>query len=192
MRRITLDIETSAPTTQGAVFDPKVMELTVICIHDTETDLFTCYTVPELPNLWPILEKADVLIGYNSDHFDIPILNRYYAGDLSKIRSLDLLAEIRNVLGRRLKLDSVAEATLGRKKTGHGLDAITWWQNGEYEKVKKYCIEDVRITKDIYDYALKNGKVRYNDFGEKRDIRLDTSHWESPQSPNALTHTLPF
>lgn len=190
MRRITLDIETTAPASGGA-FDPNTMELTVACIHDTETGEFTAYTVPELGSLWPILEKADVLVGYNSDHFDIPILNRYYAGDLSKIHSIDLLAEIRNVLGRRLKLDSVAEATLGRKKTGHGLDAVKWWQEGEYEKVKKYCIEDVRITKDVYEFALKNGKVRYMDFNEKRDIPLDTSKWESPQA-NALTHTLPF
>lgn len=190
MRRITLDIETLSAA--GAFFDPKSMELTVACIHDTETGLFTSYTVPELPSLWPILEKADLIVGYNSDHFDIPILNKYYAGDLSKIRSIDLLSEIRNVLGKRLKLDSVAEATLGRKKTGHGLDAITWWQKGEYEKVKKYCIEDVRITKDVYEYALKNGKVHYMDFKQKRDIPLDASTWESPQGASALTHTLPF
>ena len=192
MRRITFDIETAGAAAAGPIFDPKTMEMTVVCIHDTETDLFSSYTVPELPNLWPILEKADLLVGYNSDHFDIPILNKYYAGNLSQIRSVDLLAEIRNVLGRRLKLDSVAEATLGRKKSGNGLDAVTWWRNGEYEKVKKYCIEDVRITKDVYEYALKNGKVHYLDFGEKRDIPLDTSQWEAPRDTNALTHTLPF
>ncbi|MDE2079224.1 MAG: ribonuclease H-like domain-containing protein [Patescibacteria group bacterium] len=190
MRRITLDIETAAPAVGGS-FDPRVMELTVVCIHDTETGAFSAYTQEELPALWPILEKADMLIGYNSDHFDIPILNKYYVGDLGRIRSIDLLAEIRNVLGRRLKLDSIAEATLGRKKTGHGLDAVKWWQQGEYEKVKNYCIEDVRITKDIYEYALQNKKLRYLDFGEKRDIPLDTSKWESGGT-SALTHTLPF
>jgi len=188
MRRITFDIETSGG---GNIIDPKTMELTVVGIHDTETDTFSTFTQEELPQLWTILEKADVLVGYNSDHFDIPILNKYYAGDLSTIHSIDLLSEIKNVLGRRLKLDSVAEATLGRKKTGHGLDAVTWWAQGEYEKVKKYCIEDVRITKDVYEYALKNGKVRYSDFGEKRDIKLDTSHWENGGKAS-LTHTLPF
>jgi DEAD/DEAH box helicase domain-containing protein len=191
MRRITLDIETDSPA-MGAFFDPKQMELTVIGIHDSETDTYASYTKPELPSLWPILEKADLLVGYNSDHFDIPILNKYYAGDLGKIRSVDILSEIKNSLGRRLKLDSIAEATLGRKKIGNGLDAITWWKNGEYEKVKKYCVEDVRITKDVYEYALKNGKLHYLDMGEKRDIPLDTSGWESAQSKSALTHTLPF
>lgn len=191
MRRITLDIETTSAA-QGGAFDPRTMDLTVIAIHDSESGEFSCYTKEELPILWPILEKADLLVGYNSDHFDIPILNRYYSGDLTKIRSVDLLAEIKNVLGRRLKLDSVAEATLGRKKLGSGLDAVTWWQNGEYEKVKKYCIEDVRITKDVYEYALKNGKLHYMDFGEKRDIPFDISKWESRQNGSSLTHTLPF
>lgn len=190
MRRITLDIETINATVGGG-FDPKDMKLAVACIHDSETDTFTSYTEDQLPTLWHILERADLLIGYNSNHFDIPILNRYYAGDLGKIRSVDLLTEIKNTLGRRIKLDSVAQATLGRKKSGSGLDAIKWWQEGKFEKVIKYCIEDVRITKEIYEYALKNGKVRYSDFGTKRDIVLDTSHWETDTN-SALTHTLPF
>lgn len=191
MRRITFDIETTSATI-GGTFDPKEMELTVACIHDTETDLFTCYTVEELPKLWPILERADVLVGYNSDHFDIPILNRYYEGDLTKIRSIDLLSEIRNVLGRRIKLDSVAQGTLGTKKSGNGLDAVKWWKEGKKDKVIKYCIDDVRITKEIYEYALKNGKVRYSDFGTKKDLVIDTGHWEMDGKSSSLTHTLPF
>lgn len=188
MKRITFDIETERA---GNIIDPKTMELTVVGIHDSVSDTYTAFTKEELPALWPILETADVLVGYNSDHFDIPILNKYYAGDLTKIRSIDLLAEIKNVLGRRLKLDSVAEATLGRKKIGNGMDAVLWWEQGEYEKVKKYCLEDVRITKDVYEYALKNGKVHYKDFGDVRDIPLETTHWEK-LSGASLTHTLPF
>jgi len=76
--------------------------------------------------------------------FDTPILNRYYSGDLTKIGSLDLLSEIKKSLGHRIKLDSVAEATLGRKKTGHGLEAMTWWKQGRFDDVIKYCTEDVK------------------------------------------------
>jgi len=118
-------------------------------------------------------------------------LNKYYTGDLSKIRSIDLLAEIRNVLGRRLKLDSVAKATLGKKKSGSGLDAVRWWAEGKIDKVRKYCLDDVKITKEVYEYALQNGKVRYDDFGTKRDIPLDTTHWEKAAG-TSITHTLPF
>jgi DEAD/DEAH box helicase domain-containing protein len=190
MRRITLDIETTSAGL-GAAFDFKQMELTVACIHDTETDQYSSFKQEELPKLWPILERADMIVGYNSDHFDIPILNKYYTGDLSTIKSIDLLAEVKNVLGHRLKLDSIAEATLGRKKTASGMDAVKWWAEGQYEKVIKYCIEDVRITRDIYEYALKNKKLHYSDFGKRRDIPLDVSGWETTEKAS-MTHTLPF
>ena len=189
MRRITFDIETSSAVPGN--FDPKFMELTVVGVHDSETGTLIAYTVEELPLLWPILERADVLIGYNSDHFDIPILNRYYAGDLTKIKSIDLLAEIKNVLGRRIKLDSVAKGTLGKKKSGSGLDAVRWWAEGKVDKVKKYCLDDVQITKEIFDYALTNNKIRYDDFGTKRDVPLDTARWHIKEE-SMLTHTLPF
>lgn len=188
MRRITLDIET---TSAASAFDIASMEIAVVGVHDTEGDVYRAYTKEEFSELWPVLERADLLVGYNSDHFDIPILNKYYSGDLTKIRSIDLLAEIKNVLGRRLKLDSVAKATLGKKKSGHGLDAVKWWNEGKFEKVKKYCLDDVRITKEVYEYALKNGRVAYDDFGQRREIPLDTARWESAESA-ALTHTLPF
>ncbi len=167
------------------------MELALIGIHDSSNDEYSSFTVPELPKLWPILERADVLVGYNSDHFDIPILNRYYTGDLTSIRSIDLLTEIKNVLGRRIKLDSVAKATLGRGKSGHGLDAVKWWAEGKIEKVRTYCLDDVKITKEIYEYALQNRKVCYDDFGTKRDVPLNVSGWEA-QADVSMTHTLPF
>ncbi|MDP6387727.1 MAG: ribonuclease H-like domain-containing protein [Candidatus Pacebacteria bacterium] len=191
MKKITFDIETSNLFQDVGKANPVLLDLSVVCIHDSETDEYSAYTQEELPNLWPVLEKADMLIGYNSDHFDIPLLNKYYPGDLTHIKSLDILKEIKKKLGRRLKLDSVAEATLGRKKIGTGLEATTWWKNGEVEKVKEYCKEDVKITKELYDYVLKNGVLKYKDLGKTRDIKLDTSEWEK-EKDGSITHTLPF
>ena len=188
MRKIIFDIETDGIITN--VGSKQVFpNIYVACIYDTETDKFQSFKQEELKNLWPILEKADLLIGYNSDSFDIPILNRYYSGDLSKIASLDLLSEIKKSLGYRIKLDSVAEGTLGRKKTGHGLQAMEWWKQGKFADVISYCTEDVRITKDIYDYALKNGHLKFKDGKDIKEIKLDTSKWNK-KSDSAITHTL--
>jgi DEAD/DEAH box helicase domain-containing protein len=188
MRKIIFDIETDGIITN--VGSKEVFpNMYVVCIYDSETDKFTSYKQEELKNLWPILEKADLLIGYNSDSFDIRILNRYYSGDLTKIASLDLLSEIKNSLGHRIKLDSVAEATLGRKKTGHGTLAMDWWKQGKFEDVINYCIEDVRITKDIYEYALKQGHLKYKDGNAIKEIKLDTSKWDK-KANQAITHTL--
>src|SRR3989344_720878 len=135
MRRITLDIETEGVFT-GGLPDFSELEITVVGIHDTHGDKYSCFTKDELGALWPMLESADMLVGYNSEHFDIPILNKYYAGDLSKIKHIDLLKEIKQVLGRRLRLHSVAEGTLGEKKRGHGLGAGQWWGAGGVEEGK--------------------------------------------------------
>ncbi|MCB9805946.1 ribonuclease H-like domain-containing protein [Candidatus Nomurabacteria bacterium] len=190
MRKITFDIETSNIFSEVGSADPTLLDLSVVCIHDSETDLYSHFFQEDLNKLWPIIEKADMLIGYNSNNFDIPLLNKYYAGDLKHIKSLDLLEEIRKSLGRRIKLDDIAKGTLGEQKSADGLQALVWWKNGEKQKVVDYCIQDVKVTKKIYDYALENGYVRYPKNGKVAEIKLDTSKWEEKEG--GLAPTLGF
>ena len=191
MRVITFDIETKNIFQDVGSNDPADLDISVICIHDSDNDTFSSFLEADFGKLWPILEQADAFVTWNGDHFDIPLLNKYYPGDLTKIKSIDLMREVQLILGRRLKLDSVGEATLGRNKSGHGLDAIEWWKNGEIDKIIKYCIEDVRLTRDLYDYALSKGHLKYKELGGLKEVKLDTSKWlESEQS--SLTYTLPF
>lgn len=191
MRKIVFDIETSNIFQDVGKADPTLLDISVVGVYDSETEEFHAYEVEELGELWPLIEKADMLIGFNSDHFDIPLLNKYYPGDLTNIKSLDLLKEVRASLGRRIKLDTLAEATLGRQKTSDGLAAMRMWGEGKKQEVKDYCIEDVRITRDIYDYARKHGCLKYTDQGKTHKIKLDTSQWET-QDDSAMTQTMPF
>jgi len=191
MRKIVLDIETRNLFQDVGTNNPADLDISVVCIYDYERDMHQSFLQEDFGRLWPILENADMLITYNGDHFDIPLLDKYYPGDLTKIKSLDLLKEIKNSLGRRIKLDTVAEATLGRNKAGHGLEAITWWKNGEIDKIIKYCTEDVRITKEVYDYAIKNGVLKYTDGSIIKDIKLDTSKWEE-KNDSSMTFSLGF
>lgn len=177
MRVVTFDIETANWMTDTGSSDPAALTIAIVCIHDSETDSYSSYLEHELPQLWPILERTDLLIGYNSDHFDIPLLNKYYPGDLTKIRSLDIMAEVHKAFGRRLRLDAIAEGTLGTKKTGHGSQSVQWWRAGEVDKVRQYCLKDVEITKRIFDYALEKSAVKYKELGKTHEIRLNTSLW---------------
>ena len=192
IKKVVFDIETSNIFDDVGSNDPSKLDISVVGVYDSESDTYQTFEIEEFEKMWPLFEAADMLIGYNSDHFDIPLLNKYYPGDLTKIKSLDLLAEIKKSFGRRLKLESVAQATLGEGKSGHGLEATKWWAEGKKDLVKKYCLDDVRITKEVYDYALKKGELKFMDFGEERIIKLDTSEWENGKDCAAMTHTLPF
>ncbi len=192
MRVITFDIESISPSSVRGSIDVNEQELTVVAIHDSLSDSYSYYFKEDLPKLWPIIERADQLVGFNSNTFDIPLLNRYYPGDLSRIRSLDLLAEVQQALGRRIRLQALAEATLGRGKKGDGVKAVDWWREGKREQVAEYCVEDVRLTRELYDYALAHGVLKYKDLRDIRDIKLDTGHWLLVAPPPALTHALPL
>lgn len=192
MRKVIFDIETSNIFQEVGSNNATDLDLAVVVIHDSKTDQYTSYTQEELHKLWPILEQTDLIIGYNSNHFDLPLLNKYYQGDLFQIKSLDILAEIKEQFGRRMKLDQIAAGTFGTAKSGDGLAAVRWWRNGEREKVIKYCIDDVKITKQIYDYALKNNELKFKEGGKNNKISLDTSQWEKLEEPPIMTHSLPF
>lgn len=194
MRKVFFDVETKNTFEEVGSNEPSALDLSVVCAYDSESNQYSHYLENDLKKLWPLFENADMIVGYNSEHFDIPLLNKYYPGDLTKIRSFDLMKVIKEKLGRRLKLDTIANATLGKKKIGHGLEAIFWWQNGEIDKIIKYCTEDVKITMELYEYALKNGEIKYKDSGEIKTLKLDSSEWEkmSSATDNIVTFTLPF
>ncbi|HVT75009.1 MAG TPA: ribonuclease H-like domain-containing protein [Candidatus Paceibacterota bacterium] len=191
MRKIVFDIETRNIFQDVGSNDPKDLDISVVCLYDYETDQYHSFLQEDFGKLWPILEQADMLITFNGDHFDIPLLDKYYPGDLTTIKSLDLLKEVKKSLGFRIKLDSIAQATLGAGKSGHGLEAVTWWKQGEIEKIIKYCKDDVKVTKDIYDYALRNNSLKYKDGLAVKEMKLDTKDWEK-KTESALTFTLGF
>ena len=191
MRIVTFDIETANWMSDIGSSDPADLTIAIVAIHDSETGAYSSYLEPELPALWKILERTDMLVGYNSDHFDIPLLNKYYPGDLTRIKSLDLMKEVYGVLGRRLKLDTIAEATLGQKKIADGMQSLKWWRAGEVDKVREYCIKDVELTKRVFDYALEKGSIKYQELGREREVKLDTSKWLAAGG-GAMTYTLGF
>ncbi|MEK7567909.1 MAG: ribonuclease H-like domain-containing protein [Patescibacteria group bacterium] len=191
MDYIVFDIETKNSYISGGSFIPEQLDLSIICIYDSQSDEYYSFLEDELHKLWPFIEKTEMLIGYNSDHFDIPLLNKYYNGDLTHIKSLDLLKEIKDSLNRRVSLDQVAEGTLGRKKIASGIQAVKWYQEGNLDSLRKYCLEDVKITKEIYDYALQHQHLKFKEAGKIFDIKLDTSTWNKKED-GSMTFSLPF
>ena len=191
MRYIVFDLETQNIFAEVNSTEATALDISVATVYDSETQEYTTATIDNLEILWPIIEQADALVGYNSNHFDIPLLNKYYPGDLTQIKSIDLLESIKESLGRRLRLDSVAQATLGSRKSADGLQAVRWWREGKVKEIIKYCEQDVKVTKEIFEHAMEHGFVKYKDGTRKREIPIDTSNWSVKQEA-AMTHALPF
>ncbi len=192
MRKIVFDIETKNTFQEVGSNNPADLDISLLVIYDYADEQYKTYTEENFADLWSILEETDLLIGYNSDHFDIPLLNKYYPGELTAIGSLDLLKEIKASMGKSVRLDNVAEATLGVGKSGHGLQAIEWWKNGEIDKIEKYCRDDVKVTKDLYEYILAKKHIKYKDLLDTIEISIKTGDWDSKAEGQSINFTLPF
>lgn len=160
LNEIVFDIETQN-TFADVDNDFKKFKISVVSIYSYATDSYASFTENELNKLWPILEKADRIIGYNSEHFDLPILHNYYLGNLSGVSHLDIMKQIKASTGMRLKLNDVAMATLDMEKSADGLQAIKWWKEGKIDEIKKYCEQDVKVTKEIYEFGKNNKQLFY-------------------------------
>lgn len=178
MRKVFFDIETKNTFRDVGKADPALLDIACVATFDTDTEALRVFTEENLSDLWSVIEQAELLVGFNSDHFDIPLLNKYYLGDLSNLKSLDLMKEVSKTLGRKISLDTLVNATLGKKKTGSGLQSVEWWASGEHEKVKDYCKEDVMLTKELYDFIKANRFVKYVDSGFLKMVDVDPSGWE--------------
>lgn len=172
-KEIVLDIETQNTFQDVGAYNPTLLSISLVGVYFYETDTYEAFFEQDLPKLWPRLERADRIIGYNLLGFDYPCMQRYYTGDMNRFPTVDLLVDIEKKLGHRVKLDDVAEATLGVGKSGHGLMAVEYWKKGELDKLKDYCLQDVRVTKDVYEHALDHHEVFYFDRqGNKQRIDL--------------------
>ncbi len=120
------------------------------------------------------LRAADLVVGFNHVGFDLPVLQPYTMWDLpSQTLNLDLLVDLEQRLGHRLKLEAVALASLGFGKTADGLEAIKWWREGRLMDIAKYCAYDVKVTKLVHEYGVQHGHVKYLDrFGKPQEVAV--------------------
>jgi len=193
MSQIVLDVETKKLFSEIEDRDPAKLGVSYLGIIELPggnlagQENYRGFFEEDLPNLWPTLEMADRLIGFNIIDFDNRALAVYYPGDLSQIPVLDILKEVEKVLSHRLSLDSIARASLGLGKTGSGLLAVDYWRNGQLEELAKYCRKDVEITAQVFDFGLKNGFLKYFDrWNSLREVPVDFS-FKPPEAKVQMT-----
>jgi len=186
MRKIIFDIETKNTFDDAQTNDPADLDVSVVCLYDSQTDDYYSFTEDQFNDMWPYFETADMIVTYNGKHFDLPCLQPHSPVNLSAIKHVDLFEKMRDITGKKLPLNGIAQATLGIAKSGHGLDAIAWWNSGEIQKIIDYCIQDVKVTKAVYDHAFTKGELVYEDRATKKPVvvKLNTSDWETFETPS--------
>ena len=158
--RLVLDLETQRDFAE--VEGRKLELLGVSCagVYSYQEDRYEAYLEADLAaKLAPRLAAAELLIGFNIRRFDLPVLAPYLPYPVTAIPVLDIMEEIVKNLGHRLSLDTLAQATLGRGKSGSGLDALRWFKEGRFDLITTYCLDDVKLTKELYDYGKQHGRL---------------------------------
>jgi DEAD/DEAH box helicase domain-containing protein len=149
------------------------MGISVAVTYSTARGGYRIYGESEVNELVAELVRADLVVGWNHVEFDYPVLQGYTVYDLpAQTVNLDMMLDLQDKLGFRLKLDAAASASLGTGKSADGLDALRWWQeykktgsNAPLMKIAEYCAFDVKVTKCVHEYAVANGHVKYHDRG---------------------------
>ncbi len=171
--KLVIDIETRESMKDiGGKSNLHMFTISVVGVYDYVTDRYRAYELSEFEELKALLKTAKLIIGFNTIGFDLPVLkaNMKDSGiDLESVPQVDIMVDIQEQIGHRIKLDNVAKATLGSGGKGEmtGLDAIRFWKEGRVDELKKYCLHDVEITKEIYEYGRREGRVWFEGWQRK-------------------------
>ena len=161
-RVIVLDLETKLSADEVGGWDNlSAMGVSVVGVYSYWTNRHEVFWEGGLDRLAIELRTADLVVGFNLIAFDWPVLAAELGDWVRELPTLDLLAEVQKSLGHRLSLNHLAKETLGASKLGSGLDALKYYRQGDWEKLQRYCLEDVRLTRRLYDHARKWGYLRY-------------------------------
>lgn len=172
MRHVFMDVETQKTFDEVGGYFPQQLGVSFVgvCIRDgfSGPGEFRGFFEKDLTKLWPILEQADIVIGFNNIDFDNETLRPYYSGDPDQWNNLDLLARFKQATGHRISLDAIAKESVGAGKSGNGLDAIRYYRNQQWRELATYCLQDVAVTRDVYDFGRAQQKVIFMNKWQRR------------------------
>jgi DEAD/DEAH box helicase domain-containing protein len=185
---IVFDVETKKLFRDTETGDPSELGVSIVSTYIRQLNeafeeiagTMQSFWEKDFPSMWPLFEKADRIIGFNSINFDVQALKPYAPANFAKLKHFDILDVVKNTTGKRLSLNTFAKDTLGKEKTDVGTNAVIYWNKGDEEslsKLRKYCEMDVEITRDLYDYGLKNRHLKYMDrFNGIQTMPIDFSY----------------
>lgn len=157
---IVIDVETKQLVQDVGGWDHiDKLGISVACAYDSKTDQFLSFRENELKTLIDLCEER-LVIGYNIRGFDLPVMAPYGL-DTQRLDVFDIMYDLQTLTRQQfLKLEAVARGTLGAGKSADGLMAVEWWKTGQIQKIIDYCMQDVKVTRDVFQFGRQNGLVR--------------------------------
>jgi DEAD/DEAH box helicase domain-containing protein len=190
---LVFDIETKNFFTDPGVGRDNfgALAISVVGAYSYARNQYFCHTEHEMEELAKLFRESERIVGFSINRYDIPVLNLYFKKladtvglDLFQKERVDLLDEIELVTGKRISLDRLAQANLGKGKTGKGAHAIQLYKEGKIEELKAYCLTDVELTKELYE-LYRTRKFLYvpnSVTGEPEKIEFRKPHAETTRS----------
>ena len=168
---VYFDLETQKSAAEvGGWHNKRAMKVALGVTYSTQRGTYEIYREDDVYALLQELQRADRVIGYNVIDFDFEVLAPYAVFDLSQVPVLDLMRDVEKTIGMRVGLDAISEQTLGCGKTADGMESLKWWKEGKLGKIAEYCCYDVKATKLLHEYGVRQGKVYYmNDRTKRRE-----------------------
>lgn len=181
---IVLDLEIQDPITSPEQWqNTHQIKISCCVIYSFKEDRYTVYdyTMRDQLALKTRILDAELVVGYNSNKFDLPVIfelpNRQIPPN---INTFDILAEIWKALSlnpneftnnhRGYSLGNVAYGTLKQNKLNTGSNAPQLFRNGQWGKLITYCMDDVRLTRNLFTYMRTHQQLTAYRFGSNITI----------------------
>lgn len=178
---LVLDIETQKSFKEVGKSKLEKLKISVVGVYDYRNNEARCYEEKEIMVLEKRMREAEMIIGFNIRRFDMPVIAPYLFSPVTDFPILDLLDDIEAFRGHRASLDSIAGPTLKQHKTGNGADALILFKENKMDELKRYCLEDVRLTKEIYEHGCREGKVLFTSNWDYKTYEIPVSWKKSAQ-----------
>ncbi len=188
INEVIFDCETKKLFNEIGSNDPADLGVSVVSLYartvdDDQREISgTMYSFwePDFPSMWPFFLQAKRIIGFNSIKFDVAALRPYAPPNFAKLPHFDIMDHVKSALDHYLSLNTLATSSLGAQKVDVGTNAVLYWKSQDPEqlaKLKYYCEADVAITRDLYDFGVREKKLKYIDkFNTPREFAVDFSY----------------
>lgn len=151
------------------------MGISVISVYDYKDGFPRVFMEDNFHELFEMMEKADIIAGFNSKHFDNKLVaaHGYVVPDE---KTFDLYLEIKEAAGahkyaKGYNLDNCCAVNLGYQKSGDGELAPKLWQQGKTGTVVNYALRDIILSQKLLSLCMKQPILDPGNTGSRIFVR---------------------